>query len=345
MQSELVSVLMPVRNGLPHVREAVQSILRQDYRNIQFIIVNDGSIDGTADYLSSVSDSRLLVVNSTGNGLVTALNQGLDLCQGRYTARMDADDISAPGRISTQMRAAFSDDAIGVISSDIERISSLSQSLGVERGGNLSPSDLRNSMLFESKYKPIVHPTVLFKTDLVRLAGGYRHYDASEDRDLWLRLVDRTRFVRLSEVLLQYRMTPTGVSRSKRVQQTAGSIMAALNYQINDRHAIDIYEEYPELWRSLLRLVTRDVEAIFPAERAFEEAKQTFRRGRYVGAMAQVMHGVVQHRLAFIPAMRRRMLRAHLRARLALAGNLIAAVQAAGPVARSNIGLSGHSIE
>ena len=94
-----VSVLMAVHNGEKYLRQAVDSILAQTFSDFEFIIVDDGSQDGTAHMLGEYLDPRIVLLkNETGIGLTKSLNLGLAIAKGDYIARMDADDISLPDR-------------------------------------------------------------------------------------------------------------------------------------------------------------------------------------------------------------------------------------------------------
>ena len=93
-----VSVLMSVWNGERYLRQAIESILNQTFRDFEFLIVNDGSTDGSRDIILS-NDNRIRLLDNEANlGLTTSLNRGLELATGEYIARQDADDISLPER-------------------------------------------------------------------------------------------------------------------------------------------------------------------------------------------------------------------------------------------------------
>src|SRR5258706_12754493 len=97
MSFPVVTVLMPVYNGADYLRQAIDSILRQTYRDFELLVVNDGSTDSTREVLKSYSDSRLVVVDNECNlGLITSLNRGLELARGEFVARMDQDDLALP---------------------------------------------------------------------------------------------------------------------------------------------------------------------------------------------------------------------------------------------------------
>ena len=98
-----ITVLMPVYNAERYVGEAIESILRQTFADFECLLLNDGSTDGSASILRQYAqrDHRIRFYDFTENaGLIARLNQGIDLAQGEYLARMDADDISLPERFA-----------------------------------------------------------------------------------------------------------------------------------------------------------------------------------------------------------------------------------------------------
>jgi glycosyltransferase involved in cell wall biosynthesis len=108
MKSKLspkVTVLMSVYNGEEHLREAIDSILNQTYKNFEFLIIDDGSTDGSVNIIRSYLDPRIrLIKNKKNIGITRSLNKGLKLARGEYIARMDDDDIAFPERLEKQVR-------------------------------------------------------------------------------------------------------------------------------------------------------------------------------------------------------------------------------------------------
>ena len=103
--SPLVSVIMPVYNAEEYIEEAIESILNQIYTNIEFLIIDDGSIDNSLKIINQYQDSRITIIHHPQNqGLILCLNEGLSLSKGMYIDRMDADDISMPERIVRQFK-------------------------------------------------------------------------------------------------------------------------------------------------------------------------------------------------------------------------------------------------
>ncbi|MEE4023012.1 glycosyltransferase family A protein [Gordonia sp. PKS22-38] len=99
-----VTVLMPVYNAAGYVADAARSILAEPVDDLELLVVDDGSTDESVAELTSLQDERIRVVSQPNSGLVAALNTGLGEARGTYLARMDADDLSVPGRIAAQVR-------------------------------------------------------------------------------------------------------------------------------------------------------------------------------------------------------------------------------------------------
>ncbi len=110
-----VTVLMAVYNGMPYLPEAVDSILKQTLQDFRFLIINDGSTDGTEDYLNRLTDQRVQVVKGPHRGLGVALNMGLAMCKTEFLARMDSDDIALPTRLEAQLRFLRCHKAVGLV--------------------------------------------------------------------------------------------------------------------------------------------------------------------------------------------------------------------------------------
>lgn len=241
-----ISVLLPVRNGEKYICQAIHSILQQTYEDFELIVVNDGSSDNTIKLINSFSDTRIKIVNTTGVGLVTALNLGLKQCSGDYIARMDADDISMPNRFETQVKILSENENIGIVCSDIEVIDEEDNVIGTQTDVIMNNRILSEGLTLQRKMKPIIHPSVMIRKHLLEFVGGYREFNAAEDKDLWLRLLPFTTFYRVPKILLKYRITQDGVSRSKYIQQKANSMLSILNYEVVNDLGIDLYVEAPD---------------------------------------------------------------------------------------------------
>lgn len=223
--SPLVSVIMPVYNGERYLPQAIESILGQTLRDFEFIILNDGSTDGTASLIERYArvDSRIRVYHQENRGLVVAINRLLALSQGAYVARMDADDISLPHRLEAQLSFLEANSSVAAVGGAIELISNLAAPSHTVRFPT-SDHDIRRSLLH---HNCIAHPAVMLRKEAVRAVGGYRGcLLLAEDYDLWLRLAERFKLGNLLDSVLKYRIHPHQIT-SQSPDQAALSLLAA----------------------------------------------------------------------------------------------------------------------
>lgn len=205
----LVSVLMPVYNGEEYLREAVDSILAQTLSDFEFIIINDGSTDITEDIILSYNDQRIHYYKNEKNlGIVGTLNRGLDLCKGKYIARMDADDVSMPQRFEKQV-------AYMNTHPDVVACGCLYTVYGKENRGAvdvaIEADDVRMDMALFCQY---AHSTMMLRREILekhalRYREDYRH---AEDYKLWTELLQYGDMVNLPEVLHSIRQCEEGIS-------------------------------------------------------------------------------------------------------------------------------------
>jgi len=217
---------MPVYNSERHVREAVDSILRQTFTNFELILIEDGSTDDTRSILNDYSrqDSRVVLVeNGSHEGLVYSLNRGLAASRGKYIARMDADDVSLPDRFTLQVSYMEQHPEVGVLDANIVYIDVAGRALNRGRprfSHPESPNVIRWTLLWKC---PINHPAVLMRRSVLE-EGGITYdpsYRDAEDREIFVQLGRRTLIARLPEVALQYRLVPTSISRGRSSEQRA----------------------------------------------------------------------------------------------------------------------------
>jgi glycosyltransferase involved in cell wall biosynthesis len=205
-----VSVVMPVYNGETYLQEAVESILNQTFTNFEFIIVDDGSTDSTAEILTTyaVLDSRIRPVhNETNLGLIKTLNKGVALAQGKYIARHDADDISLPERLAIQVDYLEQHPEIGMLGTAYYRVFTDGQrSL---RQPPLTDTEIRWRLLFGNVW---CHPSMMLRRQLLAKSEPvYDNFLHAEDYELWLRLLKRTRAATLPVPLVEYRVHEHGI--------------------------------------------------------------------------------------------------------------------------------------
>ena len=191
MGTPKVSVLLPVRNGGQWLEDSLASLARQTLRAFEVIAVNDGSTDHSGALLDcwATRDPRFTVVHQQAEGLVDALNRGLERCRTPLVARMDADDISHPRRLELQAAFLAARPEVGVVSCLVRHF----PSRRVAKGFHLYEAWLNSLTSHEEMARerfvesPLAHPSVMVRRKLLTEIGGWRDVGWAEDYDLWLR--------------------------------------------------------------------------------------------------------------------------------------------------------------
>ena len=180
---------MGVYNAEDTLRRAVDSILTQTFRDFEFIIVNDGSVDGTSEILGEYAkaDSRVRVIDQPNQGLTRSLVMASELARGAYLARQDADDISLPERLQKQVEILESDPGCVLVTSWVEDVSP--EGVVCNRHQSLTHRVRINSQDEVEMTGIAAHGSVMMRREEFEKAGGYRPcFYYAQDSDLWLRL-------------------------------------------------------------------------------------------------------------------------------------------------------------
>ena len=239
----MISVVLPVRNGLPYLPAAVNSILDQTYENFELITIDDGSTDDTRDWLAAraVQDDRLRLVDNPGSGLVDALNHGLIESKGVYVARMDADDIAMPRRFERQVNFLEANPSVAVLGTQVLPINAQGDPVGKATAFPTAPASIANALL--KKGCVFRHPTIMARREALESMGGYRAaLTYAEDFDLWLRMAERFELANLTEVTLFYRVHQQSISNARHMEQQLAHSLALLSAQRRRRGLSDPIE-------------------------------------------------------------------------------------------------------
>lgn len=215
MKVPKVSVLMPVYNAERFVAQAIESILYQTFGDFEFLIVDDRSTDQSSSILKQYAglDARIRIVSAAKPGYVEALNEMLRLAQGKFVARMDADDISLPDRFRLQVERLQQDPDLVCIGG--------AHAMMDEKGRWLTCLNMpeRNEdiqQLALAGHTPINHPCAMMRRSAVLQVGAYDPaMTPCEDLDLWLRLGEVGRLANLKETVLKYRLHSNSVSEKQ----------------------------------------------------------------------------------------------------------------------------------
>ncbi|OGD88070.1 hypothetical protein A2693_02665 [Candidatus Curtissbacteria bacterium RIFCSPHIGHO2_01_FULL_40_12] len=208
-----VSVIMSVYNGMPFLKDAVESILNQTYENFEFIIVDDASTDDTWQYLKSLKDRRVRLLKNKNNlGLASSLNVALRQAQGDYVARMDADDISLPKRFEKQIEFLLKNPSIDLCGTWADLIDENGKIIGEKKFPKRHLAIIRALLLLS----PIIHPTFFAKSEVFKELKGYNpRFEYAEDYEFLLRAKEKFRFENITQKLFQWRLWDERRSRAQ----------------------------------------------------------------------------------------------------------------------------------
>jgi glycosyltransferase involved in cell wall biosynthesis len=227
MEKPEVSVVMAVYNERPFLKEAVQSILAQTFEDFEFIIINDGSTDGSQETLGRFAecDERIRLVHQENRGLVSALNRGLSMAGGQYIARMDGDDVTHPERFERQVNYLNTHSRVGILGTRAQKIDENGEPT-IRWTLPTNPDTIAWQLLFNTR---LCHPAVMARKSILEDLSGYSAWAThAEDYELWTRAVLRTRLANLPDVLHRLRRHEGSITVEKRVEQVQTTVKAAV---------------------------------------------------------------------------------------------------------------------
>ena len=213
-KTPLVSVILPVFNAEKYLPDAISSIINQTYNNLEIIILNDGSTDGSAKIISDFKrqDKRIIVFHYENCGLVKTLNKGFELAKGKYIARMDADDISVLNRIEKQVSKMGGNTKFVLCGTWFQEMGNSNKKHRVF----CRDEDIRLRSLFSPQF---CHPSVLIQSDVAKRIKFKDEFFMAEDYMYWLQLMEVGKVCNIPETLIKYRVHESQISIEKRSKQ------------------------------------------------------------------------------------------------------------------------------
>lgn len=231
VSTPLVSVIIPSYNAASFLKEAVDSILNQTYKNLEILIIDDGSTDNSISICkeySNLDDRIQLIENKTNIGLVNTLNKGILLAKGHYIARMDADDRSHLNRIERQVAYLNRHSEVSVVGCNALSMDMNSKVAKKPSTIYCDPHTISFSAYFT---QALIHGSVLAKSAILKENPYDVNYKHSEDFELWLRLISKNyQIANLREVLYFYRINEKGVSQQNSDTQIKSHNKASYYY-------------------------------------------------------------------------------------------------------------------
>lgn len=210
-----VTIILPVYNGEKYLREAIDSVLSQTFRDFELWVVNDGSTDGTAGIVDSYDDPRVKRIDNPHNmGLVTTLNRAFALVESPFIARMDDDDIWHPKKLELQMALLDSRPDVGVCGTSIHKF-------GDVDAVHVFPEEsdaLKVGLLF---YCMMSHPSVVYRRTMLEETGlSYRpDFFPAEDYKMWIDVLQYSKIYNLQQPLVEYRQHGGQICRELKPEQ------------------------------------------------------------------------------------------------------------------------------
>lgn len=222
----LISVILPVYNGGVCLEASIQSILKQDFQEFEFIVVNDGSSDNTKEIINSFDNSKIRYFeNKVNQGIVRSLNWGLHLSNGKFIARMDSGDIAYTSRFSKQIEYLIKNPKIDIVSSCMSI-----KNLGIIQQYELSDEHISVLLLFGN---PLFHPTVMMNRESLRKHNLFYDKNARfcEDYKLWIdSKLSGLQIRRSADVLLEYNFGNDSISYINNYEQKLNALALAYTY-------------------------------------------------------------------------------------------------------------------
>lgn len=218
----LLTVGLPVYNGMPYLPEAVDSILAQTLNDFHLLVIDDGSTDDSADYLESVKDSRALVIHQENQGLGATLNRAIELCETKYIVRMDSDDVMATSRLEEQLKYMEQHEDVVMLGTQLAFIAG-ERTIRAPKVP-IEHEDIEARLMIGSA--GVCHPSLMLRIEAIRAIRGYRISGAGQAIDFCLRLCEIGRTTNLDHVLHYYRIHENSLALNKQYEIRRGSAYA-----------------------------------------------------------------------------------------------------------------------
>jgi glycosyltransferase involved in cell wall biosynthesis len=210
----LVSIVLPAYNAASTVIQTLRSALAQTYPDLEVIVVDDGSTDGTAEVAAGISDTRVRVLSVDNGGVSRARNIGIAQALGSYIAFLDADDIWRPEKLERQLAALDAHPDAGFCVTGGEWIGRLNEPLAARQAPIVDSPDPTEALLLHSMVVGYISSGLVRRTVLDQVGQFDPELSQTADWDLWLRLSLATTFAVIREPLMQYRIHPATMSSS-----------------------------------------------------------------------------------------------------------------------------------
>ncbi len=211
MKRPAVSIVMPVYNEEKYIEDTIRSILNQIFTDFEFIIVDDGSTDGTRESLDRFArqDERMIIIAQAHLGVAASRNNGMDNARGKYIAVIDAGDLADPDRLKKQCEFLERNGDISIVGTWAYWINERKEIIAKWK----TPRAVDRTNLYQTG--GAIHPTIMLRRELFTQIGRYEVHPAAEDIEFYLRAAKSgAKIANLPEFLTCVLKRDTGLTRA-----------------------------------------------------------------------------------------------------------------------------------
>lgn len=225
-----VSVVIPLKNCAQYVAEALESVCAQDYRDLEVLVIDDGSTDGSQSIVEGFGDERVRLLSNEGQGISDGFNTGLRHAAGMYLMRCDADDWFTPGRISRQVAWMEAHPEVGVCCG-LQEICWEDGEVVLEAGVDRTAARSVSATIRAGRSVPRT-VCAIYRTAALREVGGCRPYFRTcEDDDLLMRLAERFDIWEVPDLVYRTRLRPSSITRTTSVAELRWFVAKCREFQ------------------------------------------------------------------------------------------------------------------
>lgn len=290
MDEKKVSVVLAAFNAAKYLEEAIASILNQTFRDLELILIDDGSTDSTLFIMEKYArrDKRIRYYSQENSGPASARNTGIAMATGKWIAILDADDVALPNRLRQQLRYIETNPDILLLGSDCIEVDSAGNHIK-EHNYPRKHSPLVRRMEREKSTPP--HSSYIYHASSVRQLGGFNaRFIRSQDIDLWLRLTEVGEIACLPQPLVLIRKHSEGISHSDsgRTQLVMG-IAARICHTLRLRGFSDPSSADNETWNRFIHWLTHELKdrALFEQRVYWANARKRWYLGSHTNTAAK----------------------------------------------------------
>jgi glycosyltransferase involved in cell wall biosynthesis len=256
---EGISVIMPAYNSAKYIAFTIESVLAQTHKNLELIIVNDGSTDETQSIIEKFMrlDKRIKLINQKNQGEPAAVNAAIKATKFDFIARIDSDDVMLPERLDLQIRYLIDHPEISILGSAMQMIDA--NGLKGKTLDYALTAEACHAVLQSGNVGPVGNPSAMFRRTVFKKLRGYRKQfkQSSSDFDLWLRADEHFKMANLPQALTQYRWHGENLSSTKRLELTVGANIARIACEARKRKERDPIGAESEISLATLDKFTR----------------------------------------------------------------------------------------